>query len=749
VVLASLLYAGAVQIDARNQEIASYLVGRSAVRLVERLRDVSAAVTAYAPSDDAAVTAARVGAVRIALAAADRELQMGGLGYLPDVALAPLIDAWQAVRAPGPALVRSTAMALREATLSVGTTAVARGSATTADAPLAAASLLALPGASAQFQRLANLITAASPEHLPDRFTGAALAALYSDVRTASDIALESAWIEGLPSSVRLQAEDARTSATAFLDLLRLHVTRGDALQSRSVLLGPATATAVKLTALESTLLPLLEGRLAAAGDRAHREIVIIVGLVAAIMAMVGVLLLQVVRAQLRSQRARAAFQHQALHDALTGLPNRRAFAQSAAEAVAAWTPVNDRTSWVLSIDLDYFKEVNDRYGHQTGDGFLAAATQRIRAAVPPGELLARVGGDEFAVLVHHYDPDSTHGLNVGMQIVEAFEAPITVEGVEHRLAASIGVVAVDALHETVDSVLRDADIAMYRAKDEGGARVVLFDDVLRQEIVERAELAGDLRADLERDTGPRVVFQPIVSLEDGTCHGFEALVRWFHPVHGEIGAELLVAVAQEARLIVPLGRRVVQEVCRHLDAWRTDGLPLEALQIHINISPMEATQLDTYASLADAIDTWAIPPQTLVIELTETASIASAETAGRVLAALNAMGVRVCLDDFGTGYSSLRHLNDFHIDALKIDRSFVVSAAADPAKIPIVAGIIALARGLNAEVIAEGIETNEQRQLIDDLGCTLVQGYLFGRPMPPDDAFRFASRTLAAAARK
>jgi len=256
------------------------------------------------------------------------------------------------------------------------------------------------------------------------------------------------------------------------------------------------------------------------------------------------------------------------------------------------------------------------------------------------------------------------------------------------------------------------------------------------------------LRTALTQDAGPRVVFQPILSLDDRTCHGFEALVRWQHPLRGEIDAALLVDVAQEARLIVPLGRRVVHEVCRHLAAWRERGLALERLAIHFNVSPMEAAHVGTYASITDAVETWKIPPQTLVIEMTETASIDSIDTAGRFLANLHDLGVRVCLDDFGTGFSSLRHLNDFQVDAIKIDRSFVVSAANDESKVPIVAGIIALARGLNAEVIAEGIETPEQRDLINDLGCRLVQGYLFARPMTPDDAFHFAERTLATAAR-
>jgi EAL domain-containing protein (putative c-di-GMP-specific phosphodiesterase class I) len=289
----------------------------------------------------------------------------------------------------------------------------------------------------------------------------------------------------------------------------------------------------------------------------------------------------------------------------------------------------------------------------------------------------------------------------------------------------------------------------MYRAKEEGGDRAIVFDEVLRQEIVDRAELAADLRTALARNSGPRVVFQPILSLDDRTCYGFEALVRWRHPVRGEVAAGLLIDVAQEARLIVPLGRLVINDVCRHLATWRDDGLALETLSVHINVSPMEAAHGETYAAIAEAMQEWSIPPQTLVIELTETASMDSIDQAGQFLANLHNLGVRVCLDDFGTGYSSLQHLNDFQVDVIKIDRSFVVSAAADPAKIPIVAGIIALARGLNAEVIAEGIETIEQRMLIDDLGCRLVQGFLFARPMPPDDAFHFAQRTIAPVARR
>jgi diguanylate cyclase (GGDEF)-like protein len=746
VVLASLLYAGSVQIGIRSGEIRSLKASRGSVRLVERLDDVSTALDAYQPSDGPAASRAQIAAFRAALAQADADTRaMAGRTSLPHNQIAPLLRAWNALGTlpPSPALLRATHEAVREAYIRIGSNSEMRGTTANADRFLAEESLLFLPGANAQFERLASMLSAAAYEHVSTPFTRAALASIYADARSATNVALDTSSLTDLPPQARAEFGAARSSASLFFDLLGIHIARGDAPEQRAILLFPAADASAKLQQLESTLLPLLDARLVQAENRAQRDIAVIVGLIGATILVFVLLSFLMVRSQIRARKTRTAFQHQALHDALTGLPNRRAFTQAAAKAAAEWTPVTDRMRWVLSIDFDYFKEVNDRYGHQAGDEFLVAAAKRLRDAVPPDDLLARVGGDEFAVLVHQFDPDSSHAIEVGEAICSAFIDPIHVEGLEHRLAASVGVVALDALHETVDSVLRDADIAMYRAKEDGGDRVVEFDDALRAKIVDRAELAADLRIALARDSGPRVVFQPILSLDDRTCHGFEALVRWEHPVRGEIDAALLVDVAQEARLIVPLGRRVVHEVCRHLAAWRADGLALDTLSVHFNISPMEAAHVGTYASIADAMEKWDIPSQTLVIEMTETAAIDSIDTAGRFLADLHALGVRVCLDDFGTGYSSLRHLNDFQVDAIKIDRSFVISAANDPAKVPIVAGIIALARGLNAEVIAEGIETIEQREMIADLGCSLVQGYLFGRPMAADDAFRFVQRTL------
>ncbi len=750
VVLACLLLAAAVQIATRAGEIASYDRSHGAVQIVERLRDVNAAVNACDLSASPETLATQIGAVMLAIDGVTEVVNGRGTGHIVGRKWQQLRAGWAAARTGSDLrrLTQPTEGTLRDALLQVAAFALTRGSSNNVDGPLSEAALLALPALSAQEARLTAHFDAGT--HLDDRHGKAESIALAERFARAQVISSVGFWAlgspdasNGLPPEVIAQGKAAQLASEAFVNGVQSGVEAGELPLHRASLAAKGHTATRRLDGLETTLLPLLDAHLARSRARAVREIVLTAFVVIAVMAIVAVLTLQALRSQSRSLLSREALEHQAQHDSLTGLPNRRAFAGAIAAVVFAWTPINDRTTWVLSIDLDYFKEVNDRYGHQTGDEFLIAAAKRLRDAAPD-DFVARVGGDEFAVLVRHYDPDSTHALDVAQSVCEAFNEPIAIKGVRHRLAASVGIVAVDALHETVDSLLRDADIAMYRAKEDGGDRVVMFDDTLREEIVHRAELAAHLPGALRdgRDIG--VVFQPIISLIDNSCYGFEALVRWKHPEHGPVDAALLIDVAQDARLIDELGRHIVHEVCRHLAAWRNAGLSLEPLSVHFNISPMEAVHADTFGSIAHALDQYQIPPRTLVVELTETASMDSVDAASMFLSMLHAIDVRICLDDFGTGYSSLRHLNDFHVDAIKIDRSFVVSAAEDPAKVPIIAGIIALAEGLNAAIIAEGIETQEQSTIVDALGCRLMQGYLFARPLTPDGALAFAQRALA-----
>jgi diguanylate cyclase (GGDEF)-like protein len=436
VVLASLLYAGGVQIGTRNDEIASYSIGETAVRLVERLDDLSALLGGYHVGEASGANRAVAQTIAGMLAGFDKDAIAGGLSAdVPESQIQQLQGDWTAAgRRPADAtLVRLTNETMRESYLRVGTIAIMRGSETDADAVLAEASLQAVPDAGAQFARITSMLLAVAPKGGSDQLPRAALGAMYADASSTVNVALEPRWFADLPPDVQVDADAARADAGAFLERFRFHIERGDALTRRAELLTSARVASGRLASLETALLPLIRQRLADAEQRARREIGLIVGLMAAIIAVVALLSFQVLRSQLRSRRTRTAFQHQATHDALTGLPNRRAFVQAASKAVAAWTPVNDRTSWILSIDLDNFKEVNDRYGHQAGDEFLVAAAQRLHGATPLGDLVARVGGDEFAVLVHHYDPDSTHALNVGEAICDAFKEPIRLEGVEHR----------------------------------------------------------------------------------------------------------------------------------------------------------------------------------------------------------------------------------------------------------------------------------------------------------------------------
>jgi diguanylate cyclase (GGDEF)-like protein len=425
--------------------------------------------------------------------------------------------------------------------------------------------------------------------------------------------------------------------------------------------------------------------------------------------------------------------------DALTGLPDRRSFDEATEAALLRCADPAKGSFSVFTLDLDDFKSVNERYGARAGDRLLVAAAARLRSVLRGKDIVARTGSDEFAVLILHPKDDGTIAHEVGERIVRAFDEPLLVDGTVYLIGASVGL-ATGAGHTTVEALLRDAGFAMYRAKDEGRSRLVTFDEELELAAREQSELAAELRDALGREDGPRVAFAPIVDLEDGRCCRFEAFARWEHPVRGEILASRLSEVAREAQLLPALGRRVVREVCRQLAGWRDDGVLLDQLSIHLNISPAESACVESCDAIEGALRSYAIPARTLVLELTESALVRDQMTSIFV-ARLEALGVRVCLDDFGTGYSSLRHLDEFRVDTLKIDRSFIVSAAADPGKRSLVAGIVGLAEGLDVAVLAEGIETEEERELVEALGCRYGQGVLFGRALPPRDARDLAYR--------
>jgi diguanylate cyclase (GGDEF)-like protein/PAS domain S-box-containing protein len=437
-----------------------------------------------------------------------------------------------------------------------------------------------------------------------------------------------------------------------------------------------------------------------------------------------------------RHKETEAALSHGALHDALTGLPNRALFLDRLAHALAR--PAADGEPGhvaVLFIDLDRFKLVNDSLGHVVGDALVVRVARIIEAALRPGDTVARLGGDEFVMLLEGVR-DAAEATRVAQRLQDALAEPVEVDGRELYTTASIGIalapvgVAANpgAPRFTPEDLLRDADTAMYRAKALGKARHVVFDDAMHERAVALLGMETDLRRALDRGE-LRVWYQPVVSLHDGHLLGFEALVRWEHPTRGVVSPAQFVPLAEETGLIVPIGRWVLQEACRQLRAWQAEA---PELSVSVNVSGRQFAQADLAADVESALAAAGLDPRSLHVEITETVLMENPVAAAETLQRLRALRVRVSLDDFGTGYSSLGYLHRFPVDTLKVDKSFVDRVESDA---PIVGTIAALAGHLGMEVIAEGVETQAQAELLASLHCDAAQGWLFGRPVPAADA--------------
>ena len=411
-----------------------------------------------------------------------------------------------------------------------------------------------------------------------------------------------------------------------------------------------------------------------------------------------------------------------ATHDSLTGLPNRALLFARLDESLAR----RPRPKvGVLFIDLDHFKLVNDSLGHVVGDELLQAVAARLVAQSSNTDMVARMGGDEFAVLF-----DATLTPQMLTQRIEALlrglGEPMTVDGRRIYTTASIGVVIVESRHRNAAEVLRDADTAMYEAKSAGRARAAYFDARMRVTTSHRMELASDLRGALERGEF-RLMYQPIVTLANEEIVAYEALLRWRHPGRGMLKPNRFLPIAAESGIIVPVGRWAIGEAARNMASLHGVG---HVVRMHVNLSVQELMQPDLDVYLGELLETLHVPPESLVIEITENAIVESGPAAERALERLLRLGVRLCVDDFGVGYSSLRYLHQFPIDSLKVDGSFVRGVDGALANEPIVRMLVELARSLRLELIAEGIQTEAQRQALLRLGCRFGQGYLFGRPL-------------------
>jgi PAS domain S-box-containing protein len=444
-------------------------------------------------------------------------------------------------------------------------------------------------------------------------------------------------------------------------------------------------------------------------------------------------------------KRAEEMLAHNAFHDGLTNLPNRALFLDRLQHALTLSKRHTHYKFAVLLIDVDEFKVINDSLGHTAGDGLLIQIGQRLKDSVRRADTvsrprlnevlgrpssddsLARLGGDEFTILLDDIR-DPIEAVRVAERIQEELAVPFVVNQEKVVISASIGITPSSTPHTHAEDLLRDADIAMYRAKKLGKARCEVSDPAMHANALKRLRLEADLRKALTHGEF-RVHYQPIISLTTGRITGFEALTRWQRP-EGLLMPGAFIAVAEETGLIIAMNRQLLSEACRCLRSWQTEFPSSPLLTMSVNITAKEFSQPDLASEIRKCLEETAIDPRCLQLEIVETIAMGDAEQSGHVLSKLKALGVRLSIDDFGTGYSSLSRLRRIPVDTLKIDRAFIMNINSDQESREIVRIIVMLAHNLGLKVVAEGTETEEQVNLVKSFDCEMAQGYFFSRPV-------------------
>jgi diguanylate cyclase len=501
------------------------------------------------------------------------------------------------------------------------------------------------------------------------------------------------------------------------------------ALHPSAVLLGrparpPVPAWSGRRMAL---LIPALAGPFAlivVVGDTENHRLLI--GISGAVI--VSLLLLRAIAAVKAQANAQHYAEHQATHDPLTGLPNRRMIANEIDRLIGLLPPHGDQV-WVLMLDLDGFKYVNDSWGHDTGDRLVIEVGERLRARVPADVPVAALGGDEFLLAC-------IGGQDCAEKLVEdvrgCFDRTFVVRDVELKISAAIGIASA-GLDDGAEELMRDADTAMYQAKAEGPGHATIFDKSMHDQVRERIELEVALRRALG-DGELWVAYQPIVRMETGVPVGAEALVRWVHPERGPISPAVFIPLAEDAGLIGAIGTYVRQEALRQLGEWRTDGTVSDDFYISINVSAKQLTDAEFPLIVSAELLNYRVPARCVALEMTETVMVDGSGATSRVVFELRELGVMLLIDDFGTGFSGLGYLRRFPVTGVKIDRSFVVGLGADEEAGEIVRAIVAMSQALRLRIIAEGVETRVQRDKLAEFGVTNGQGWLWGPAVPPSE---------------
>lgn len=433
-------------------------------------------------------------------------------------------------------------------------------------------------------------------------------------------------------------------------------------------------------------------------------------------------------------KKAEEQIYYSAFHDALTGLPNRILFSDRLSKAIEKSKRAKNYEFAVIFIDLDRFKIVNDNLGHEMGDELLVALSIRLERCLRSTDTIARLSGDEFAVLVDGISEDKI-ATDIAERINCCLKEPFDLNGHNFFTSASIGIAYSSMGYDKPEDMLRDADTAMYRAKANGKSRHEVFDVKMHSQAVNVLKMENDLRTAVH---GNELLpfYQPIVSLESRKIVGFEALARWRHPNQNMISPATFIPVAEESGLIIPLGMNMLEQACREVCKWQkifSDGQPLT---ISVNVSGKQFTQSNLVKAITDILIKTEIHPTSLRLEITESLLMKDALSAAEMLRELKQMGVQISIDDFGTGYSSLSYLHRFPFDILKIDRSFVSNMCLDKESLAIVKTIITLAKELGKSVVAEGIETEEHITMLSEMSCEYGQGFYFSKPVAPSEAY-------------